>query len=555
MKLGIKIAYAFIAVILACSVGAGAAVAQPREGEPGYKANEAIQACRDWIKSTYGDGPDPAEADDLGGRITNALREVECNAFGAVSHPLDAAQGIAESTSQYWKDPVGKLAKAVMEGNAEAFQTVMTFWIDFSIDKNVMDSSINGVKNIVLGLAALGLIASLVVGGARIAASRRYGLVDSVESTGSVLGRYLIFSLLVPAMVTSTLSASDILARWILTSFGATSEQEVFGSIELSETTAGPVLMLILTGIAFAGSCMQILSLAIRILLLPIVVGLAPVFAAVSETERGKQGLDHLLSWMIAAILFKPISALLYVVMFWLVGALGHTGDSITSTIMIVLLVGVAGMCGPALVRTVTPVVAQAGGGGAAPMLSGAAAATGATLGAAAGLISGGGAGAAAGASMGRGAAPGGGNETSSTRSGPLGSSPSATTSGGGGGGARAAGNGGAAVKGADSPGGVKSGGLAKGSSDGGAVPSGAKGSGYPRGQGRVGSRKSAAWVARKTPHAIAGSVRTTRSVAGGMLRSGAAVAQTAGHSAGRVQSALDESIGAPGAYHGQIRR
>lgn len=553
MKLVVKIVYALIAVILAGAVGAGSAVAQPREGEPGYKANEAIQACRDWIKSTYGDGPDPAEADDLGGRITNALREVECNAFGAVSHPLDAAQGIAESTSQYWKDPVGKLAKAVMEGNAEAFQTVMTFWIDFSIDKNVMDSSVHGVKNIVIGLAALGLIASLVVGGARIAASRRYGLVDSVESTGSVLGRYLIFSLLVPAMVTSTLSASDILARWILTSFGATSEQEIFGSIELSETTAGPVLMLILTGIAFAGSCMQILSLAIRILLLPIVVGLAPVFAALSETERGKQGLDHLVSWMIAAILFKPISALLYVVMFWLVGALGNTGDSITSTIMIVLLVGVAGMCGPALVRTVTPMVAQAGGGGAAPMLSGAAAATGATLGAAAGLISGGGAGAAAGASMGRGAAPGGGG--GAHQSGPLGSSPSATTSGGGGGGgSRAAGDGGA-VKGADSPGGVKSGGLAKGSSDGGAVPSGAKGSGYPSGQGRIGSRKSAAWVARKTPRTIAGGIRTTRSMAGGMLRSGAAVAQSAGHSASRVQSALDESIGTPGAYHGQIRR
>ena len=89
MKLVVKIVYALIAVILAGAVGAGSAVAQPREGEPGYKANEAIQACRDWIKSTYGDGPDPAEADDLGGRITNALREVECNAFGAVSHPLE----------------------------------------------------------------------------------------------------------------------------------------------------------------------------------------------------------------------------------------------------------------------------------------------------------------------------------------------------------------------------------------------------------------------------------------------------------------------------------
>src|SRR5699024_11685977 len=99
---------------------------------------------------------------------------------------------------------------------------------------------------------------------------------------------------------------------------GASDAESVLGAAELNESMAGPILMLAFAGVAFAGSVMQIVALAIRTLLLPIAAGLAPLFAALSFSQIAKSGLSNLISLMIASMIFKPISALLYCVGFWL---------------------------------------------------------------------------------------------------------------------------------------------------------------------------------------------------------------------------------------------
>ena len=72
-----------------------------------------------------------------------------------------------------------------------------------------------------------------------------------------------------------------------------------------------------------------------------------------------KIGTSNLISLMIASIIFKPISALLYCVVFWLSR---EGGDNFVSLIISVVMIGAAGFTGPALVRALVPAVAQAGG-------------------------------------------------------------------------------------------------------------------------------------------------------------------------------------------------
>ncbi|WP_297667683.1 hypothetical protein [uncultured Corynebacterium sp.] len=308
-------------------------------------------------------------------KVGQQISKAGCTTGMAVAHPVAAASAAA---SKFWGDPVGKFTQALLEGNNEALQSVMTLWMDYRVDNNVVDSNVQGVKNIVLSLSGLALIASLVVGGGRIASERRRGLVEGVEDSGETIALYLLFSLLVPGLIAGAVVASDELSDWIMTSFGATSTEQVLGDSGLNDSMAGPVFMLGIAGVAFAGSVMQIIALAVRTLLLPIAAGLTPMMAAMSFTQTGKNGLHHLISLMIASVVFKPVSALLYCVAFWMSA---HGGDDLVSTIMIAVMLGAAGFTGPALVRALVPVVAQAGGGGVAPVLAGGAAMTGGVLG------------------------------------------------------------------------------------------------------------------------------------------------------------------------------
>lgn len=307
-----------------------------------------------------------------------------------VQNPADTAvKSAQEAVSGFWKDPVGKLTKAMLEGNAQFMEMVMTFWMDFEvIPSSNLAANVHGVKNIVWGVAGFALIASFLVGGARLAAARRSGLQDGVEELGINVGKWLIFSLAVPVIIPGALIASDELAKAIMSEFGATSVDTFVQMTAFDDQVVGPVVMLILTAIAIAGSVMQLLALVIRVLVLPIAAGLAPLFAAASFTETGRSGLHHLVGYMIAAVAFKPISALLYSVVLWNVTRPG-SGDDFTGAVVNALMLALAGLIAPSLVRMITPMVSQAGGMGAGGLIAGTAGATGAGISAIGGAVAG----------------------------------------------------------------------------------------------------------------------------------------------------------------------
>lgn len=421
------------------------------EGEDGYLPG----AARDFLGDNLG---------GLGEALAGGDNRFMCLDTAMTEHPGDAlAAGTGNITSAFWGDAVGDFTKAVLEGNTQALQAVMTLWMDFRIDGGTVDAQIQGVKNITWGLAAIFLVLSLIIGGGRIAAARRQGLTDEVLDSGSVVVRYLIFSLAVPAAVPGALLASDVLSEWIMTSFGASDQAQVFDAATLQESMAGPVLMLVLAGVSLAGSVMQIIALAVRVLLLPLVAGLAPLFAAASFSDVGRGAVQSMVSWLLAAVAFKPVASLLYSVAFWVIsdiqsGQITGLGEgNVLASIMCALLLALAGFTAPALMRVIAPMVSAAGGSGAAPVIASGAAMGSAAMGmAGATMMRGGGAAATK--------AAGGGSPAMASAVTGGGMTGVGTDSGGGAGGAGRTGGGGGTPPPAGGGGGARSSGASGGS-------------------------------------------------------------------------------------------
>ena len=483
------------------------------EGEDGYLPG----AARDFLADNLG---------GVGNALTGGDKRFMCLDTAATAHPGDAlAAGAGNVTSAFWGDAVGDFTKAVLEGNSQALQAVMTLWMDFRIDGGVVDSQIQGVKNITWGLSAIFLVLSLIVGGGRIAAARRQGLTDEVLDSGSVVVRYLIFSLAVPAAVPGALLASDVLSEWIMTSFGASDQTQIFDAATLNESMAGPVLLLVLAGVSLAGSVMQIIALAVRVLLLPLVAGLAPLFAAASFSDVGRGAVQSMVTWLIAAVAFKPVASLLYSVAFWVISdiqtgqVIGLGEGDVLATIMCALLLALAGFTAPALMRVIAPMVSAAGGSGAAPVIASGAAMGSAAMGmAGAAMMRGGGAAAAK--------ATGGGSPAMAAGATGGGLTGAGTGSGGGsaGGAGRSGGGGGTPPSG--------------GGGGGGAAPSGASG-------------ESARSTSRATPQGAgspAGGLGTPASSRGGTVRQRAMAAGLTGS-----PGASFRQMATAGAHGGQI--
>lgn len=464
-----------LATVVAVLLATPGATAQDTLNE-GNNFQQMFAECMDGDEGYLGDGARDFLAENLGGlgdSLANGDRRFMCFDTALSEHPGDAlAAGAGNAASAFWGDPVGDFTKAVLEGNGQALQAVMTLWMDFRIDGGTVDAQIQGVKNITWGLSAILLVLSFIISGGRMAASRRKGMTDELTDSGSIVGRYLIFSLAVPAAIPGAVLASDVLSEWIMTSFGASDESRIFEAAALDESMAGPILMLVLAGVALAGSVMQIIALAVRVLILPLVAGLAPLFASASFSEVGRGAVQSMVSWLIAAIAFKPVASLLYVVAFWVISDIqsgtvtGLGENNVFAAIMCALLMALAGFSAPALMRVIAPMVSAAGGGGAAPVIASGAAVGGAAMG-----MMGSMAGRGVGAAMSKagsgstGAGQGGAPAPSSTSTG----TGSTGGGGGGGGGSRPSGDGGTTPSGGGGGGGNRpTGGAGGGGASGG---------------------------------------------------------------------------------------
>ena len=344
---------------------------------------KTFEECKNNIPSDMG-GVEKWLDENVGiiGWANDAADNVSCSSDAADAHPGDAFSTlITNATATFWDDPVGKLAKAVMEGNIAAFSAVMTFWMSVPIPGLTGGEAMQGIRNLTWEIQLVGFALGMIIAASRLAIARQQAVAEGADETAKMLVRTIFSAGLLPTLVIIFHQIGDVFSTWVLQqASGGDLNAKINGIAWIDEKTGlGPVLALILTGLGLLGSVMQLLALLVREAVLAIAVGLAPIAAAWSATGTGRQTWATIMGFTISALLFKPIASIFYVFAFW-------SASSTTASAAVVgsILLAVAGLALPSLMAAVGPVGAGGGGGGAqAAMMAGA---TGAVVASAASL-------------------------------------------------------------------------------------------------------------------------------------------------------------------------
>ncbi|MCD2135875.1 hypothetical protein LQ424_29050 [Rhodococcus qingshengii] len=514
----LAVALAAVALML---VGGGIAFAQDRPSVPppseGPALNLPVQDGQNGFQKTFEECknniPDDMEGvekwmDEHIGFINwanEAANNVSCTMDATDAHPGDAFSTLlTNAASTFWDDPVGKLTKAVMEGNVAAFSTVMTFWMSVPIPGLTGGEAMSGIRNLTWEIQLVAFVIGMIVAAAKLAIARQQAVAEGADETAKMLTRTVFSAGLLPTLVIIFHLIGDVFSTWVLQqASGGDLNAKITGIAWVDEKTGlGPVLALVLTGLGLLGSVAQLIALLVREAVLAIVVGLAPVAAAQSATGTGRQSWSTMMGFVIAALLFKPVASLFYVFAFWTASS-----NVVSSAVIGSVLLAVAGLSLPSLMKAIGPV--DAGGGGGAQQAAAMAGATGAVIGSAAALGS---------------------------RSGSSGVKAGGAGGGSGGGGGGAAGSKGSPASGARSSyGGRFSSGGASGARSA-AVAAG-------RSLGRVGAGVAGA---------VGAGTRTAATAAGALGRGAASAGQAASQG---TAAAANIASGAVGNYHGQIPR
>ncbi|OZE28484.1 hypothetical protein CH278_24005 [Rhodococcus sp. 05-2254-5] len=473
---------------------------------PDADGNDFQQQRRECVAEgspVLGDGwlNDALEGTAVGGFMDEAL----CldNAFS--DHPGDAfSTAVDSAVSTFWGDPVGDFAKSVMEGNTQAFRSVMTFWMSSGIPGLAAENAMSGLRNLISGFTVVALFASIIIAMIKLAIARKQAVMEGATETATMLVRTVVTVSLLPILVLMFHQGGDIASAYALEKFVGGDLNEKITAITAfdDKTGLGPILALACAGFAFLGSVAQLIALLIREAVLCVVVAVIPLAAAASATGTGRSSYKSMIAFTLGALLFKPVATLLYLFAFWASSA--SSSDQIATVIIGSVLLAIIGFSLPTLIKIVAPAADTISAGGREV----------GQLGAAGGAVM------------------GAGGMAASRALGSVANSVGGSSGGGKGGSSGAAGTGARS-----SPG-------FQGRYNGGSSPSHAGASSGPMG------------AARRVGTAAASAGRTGTSAtlrgAAGALKAAGTVGRTAGSASTTLGSAAE---GAVGNYHGRIQR
>lgn len=295
---------------------------------------------------------------------------------------------------------------------------------------------------------------------------------DRASTENLVMGmvRTVLTTALAVPMVGLLFGVTDVLAPWLVTTISGSAQEDGLGQALGLEALAGTTMTMQLAGIVLFVAPLALLGAIINAVIVIFsygaaiaLCGILPIFAAASQTERGRKSFDKAVGWLAAVVLFKPAAAILYGAGLALLKGINGTAENEIGNTMIGLLTGLviissACVAMPALAKVLVPAVSagpQGMGASGLAMVGGAVALGAVTggVGAAAGAAAAGGGGGAAALTGGGAAATGGGaaatgaasateaaGTAGTTATGGSGSSPA--LSGGAGGGSEVTGTG-----------------------------------------------------------------------------------------------------------------
>ncbi|WP_192476294.1 hypothetical protein [Arthrobacter sp. AET 35A] len=238
---------------------------------------------------------------------------------------------------------------------------------------------------------------------------------DRASTENLIMGmvRTVLTTVLAVPMVGLLFGVTDVLAPWLVTTISGSAQEDGLGTAMGLEALAGTTMTVQLAGIVLFVVPLALLGAIINAVIVIFSYGAAialcgvlPIFAASSQTERGRKSFDKAVGWLAAVVLFKPAAAILYGAGLALLKGINGTADNDLGNTAIGLITGLviissACVAMPALAKVLVPAVSagpQGMGASGLAMVGGAVALGAITggVGAAAGAAAAGGGGSAA---------------------------------------------------------------------------------------------------------------------------------------------------------------
>ncbi|WP_146069709.1 hypothetical protein [Arthrobacter sp. B0490] len=238
---------------------------------------------------------------------------------------------------------------------------------------------------------------------------------DRASTENLVMGmvRTILTTALAVPMVGLLFGVTDVLAPWLVTTISGSAQEDGLGSAMGLGAIAGTTMTMQLAGIILFVVPLALLGAVINAVIVIFSYGAAialcgvlPIFAAASQTERGRKSFDKAVGWLAAVVLFKPAAAILYGAGLALLKGINGSADNELGNTAIGLITGLviissACIAMPALAKVLVPAVSagpQGMGASGLAMVGGAVALGAVTggLGAAAGAAAAGGGGSTA---------------------------------------------------------------------------------------------------------------------------------------------------------------
>jgi len=333
-----------------------------------------------------------------------------CNPLNPLCLLQDAAGSVTSKVTNGFLD---ELRKSSVDATTSMLKTLGTFWL--KIPSPGLDSrpligvqgasdtkGLGGLEVLQSNLAWFTIIAAIVglmLCGARMGITARG---EHGAEGAKMLVRLIGVAGAGSAVIAVLVKAGDDFSPWLIEQATGQPFDESAPSLvsNAAMLTMTAMVTIILAIVAIFGSLAQVVFMILRGGLLLMLVAVWPLAASMSTTEQGMQWYKKINAYIIAFVLLKPVSAIIYSAGFLLLkGSPGTTGDAttnaITSTLSGLAILGLAGLALPALLRFVTPMMASGSGSLSGGAALGAAVAVGAavvTMGAGGAAAGGGGA-------------------------------------------------------------------------------------------------------------------------------------------------------------------
>lgn len=140
---------------------------------------------------------------------------------------------------------------------------------------------------------------------------------------------------------------------------------EVFGDLVRFTGPNGAIAVMAIAFLLIVASLIQMLLVIAMNALMVLLVGLLPLAAAASISSGGRSILAKYLSWLAAALLYKPVAATIYAAGFKMLDAADNPDkDSLWMVLQGLMMMALAIVALPAIIRLVAPLSASVGGGG-----------------------------------------------------------------------------------------------------------------------------------------------------------------------------------------------